>query len=328
MKAILSLFFLIGLAALGASKASQEPPDLGAPLGLEAMPASEENPFAREKVELGRRLFFDKLLSIDLSIACASCHKPELAFGDDRAISKGVRERKGIRNAPAIINRAYGKSMFWDGRIVTLEEQVLHPIINPVEMDLELEELIKRLEADDSYARQFKKAFEDGATIRNVALALASYVRTLRSGNSAFDKVQNNPEFALSAEAQRGLELFFGKASCFSCHSGPNFTDEEFHNTGVSWGAGDPGRFKVTRNDKDYGAFKTPTLREIERTAPYMHDGSIETLERVIDFYDRGGNPNPHMDMRVRPLFLITEEKRALLAFLKSLSGTMYDGAK
>jgi cytochrome c peroxidase len=180
----------------------------------------------------------------------------------------GIGGQKGTRNAPAILNRCYGQSFFWDGRVHTLEEQALHPIHDPKEMNLRLDELIARLRSDSAYRWQFQRAFPDGVSTANVAQALASFVRTLRSGDSAYDRFEQGDHAALSAEARRGLELFRGKANCTACHIGPNFTDEQFHNTGVSWGKGDLGRFTVTQEEKDRGAFKTPTLREITRTAP------------------------------------------------------------
>ena len=299
---------------------------LSTPLGLdEYFYVPDDNRLTTDKIELGRRLFFDKSLSSDRSVACASCHKPELAFSDSVAIAIGVGNRKGTRNAPAIINRAYGKSFFWDGRAQTIEEQVLEPIQNPVEMNLTLDELIGRLKAEPSYVDAFQRTFSESISAPNVARALASFVRTLRSGNSPFDKFQNGDREALSPEARRGLELFRSKANCVACHVGPNFTDEEFHNTGVAWRDGrfaDDGRYSVTKQEKDRGAFKTPTLREVARTAPYMHDGSVQTLDEVIDYYDRGGNRNSHLDPELHPLRLSPDEKRSLIAFLKSLIST------
>jgi cytochrome c peroxidase len=300
---------------------------LGTPLGLdEYFPVSEDNPLTPQKIELGRRLFFDKLLSSDRSVACASCHKPELAFSDGLTVPIGVTNHRGTRNAPAIINRAYGKSFFWDGRAQTIEEQVLDPIQNPAEMNLPLDELIARLKAEPSYVDAFQQTFSDGISAANVSRALASFVRTLRSGNTSFDEFQNGNSAALSAEARRGLQLFRGKANCVACHVGPNFTDEQFHNTGVAWRDGqftDAGRYAVTQQEKDRGAFKTPTLREVSRTAPYMHDGSLATLKEVIEYYDRGGNANPHLDAEIRPLHLTLEEKTYLLAFLNALNGSI-----
>lgn len=320
MKKIGLLCLLIMIATLRLAP-GQERFRLSTPLGLdEYFFVPEDNPLTPEKIELGRRLFFDKLLSADRTISCASCHKPELAFTDGLVVPVGVGHRQGTRNAPALINRAYGKSFFWDGRAETLENQALQPIQNPVEMNLTLDELTGRLKTDTAYAAEFQRVFGDGITSTNVARALASFIRTLRSGDSPFDKFQNGEQAALSPEARRGLELFRGKANCVACHVGPNFTDEQFHNTGISWGKGDLGRYHVTGKEADRGAFKTPSLREVARTAPYMHDGSLATLEAVIEFYNRGGNKNPHLDEEIRPLKLSPQERQDLISFLRTLS--------
>jgi cytochrome c peroxidase len=281
------------------------------PLGLDLyLPVPEENPLSVEKIELGRRLFFDRRLSRDGSISCASCHDPKRGFSDGRPVAVGVFGRKGRRNAPALINRGYGRSFFWDGRIATLEEQVLKPIQDPNEMDLTLAEAVSRVKLDES----------------TIARALASYVRSILSGDSPFDRFINGDRRALTPEQQLGLQIFRGKGNCTACHVGPNFTDEKPHNTGVAWRDGkltDPGRFALTGKNEDRGAFKTPTLRDVARTAPYMHDGSLATLEDVIDFYDRGGRPNPNLDPEVRQLRLSSEERRGLAAFLRVLAGRM-----
>jgi cytochrome c peroxidase len=289
------------------------------PLGLDLyMPVPEGNPVTEEKVALGRRLFHDRRLSRDRSIACASCHDPDRAFNDGRRVAIGVFKRTGRRNAPALINRGYGRAFFWDGRIATLEEQVLKPIQDPNEMDMTLAEASAGV----------------GLRVEEISVALASYVRSIFSGNSRFDRYINGNRRELSREEQTGLRVFRGKGNCTLCHVGPTFTDERFHNTGVAWheppqGSGkagsfaDEGRFPITRNATDRGAFKTPTLREVVQTAPYMHDGSIATLSEVIDFYDRGGRANPFLDPEVRQLGLTGAEKRALEAFLRTLSGTM-----
>jgi cytochrome c peroxidase len=271
------------------------------PLGLDLyLPAPEENPITPEKVELGRRLFLDRRLSRDGSISCASCHDPERAFSDGRAVPAGVFGRQGRRNAPALINRGYGRLFFWDGRVATLEEQVLKPIEDVNEMDLPLSEAAARV----TLARE------------RIARALASYVRSILSGDSRFDRFVNGDGSALSAEEQAGLQLFRGKANCVACHVGPNFSDERLHNTGVAWRGGAFADAGAGR-----GEFKTPTLREIVRTAPYMHDGSIATLEDVIEYYDRGGNRNPELDPEIRALRLSAEERAAMVAFLRCLNG-------
>jgi cytochrome c peroxidase len=290
------------------------------PLGLDLyMPVPAANPLTVEKIELGRRLFNDRRLSRDQSVACSTCHEPKRAFSDGRAIAVGVAGRMGRRSAPALINRGYGRAFFWDGRSASLEEQVLRPIQDPNEMDLTLDEASRRV----------------GLDAPQIADALASYVRTILSGDAPYDRYINGDRGALSSLGQAGLQIFRGKGNCTACHVGPNFSDEKFHDTGVGWQSAsgstvailvDEGRFAISHRPKDQGAFKTPTLREVARTAPYMHNGSLATLEAVVDFYDQGGRPNPQLDAELRPLHLSTTEKRALIAFLKTLSGRIHDG--
>ncbi len=274
------------------------------PLGLDLyLPVPEDNPLTTEKIELGRRLFFDRRLSRDNSVSCSSCHDPERAFSDGRPVAIGVFGRQGRRNSPALINRGYGRLFFWDGRISTLEEQVLKPIQDPNEMDSPLPEAAARA----------------GLPAEEISRALASYVRSILSGDSPFDRFINGDRTALSPEQQAGLQLFRGKANCTACHVGPNFTDERLHNTGVAWCDG-----KFADAGAGQGNFKTPTLREIARTAPYMHDGSLATLEEVIEYYDRGGNRNPGLDPELHALHLSPAEKREIVAFLGCLNGTIY----
>jgi cytochrome c peroxidase len=265
------------------------------PAGLDAyIPVPADNTLTKEKVELGRKLFFDTRLSRDNSISCASCHDPKRAFTDSNKLAIGIDKRTGTRRVPRIVNRAYGSSFFWDGRVATLEEQVLQPISNPKEMDLDIEIAAKRVGIGVDVLRQ----------------ALASYVRTILSGDAPYDRYLLGDGNALSEQERAGLRLFRGKAGCTACHLGPNLTDERKHNTGVGEAA----------------AFKTPSLREAARTPPYMHDGSLATLEAVIDYYDKGGNPNPQLDSDIRPLGLTSDEKAALIAFLQALNGTVRDG--
>ena len=300
------------------------------PLGLDTyMSIPEENPLTRRKVALGRRLFSDRLLSRDRSLSCASCHDPRRAFTDGRPVSRGVAGRKGTRNAPTLINRGYGATHFWDGRARSLEEQVVQPIQNPKELDLTLAEVVIRLRDRRSYRRRFQMAFGRQVEAQDLALALASYVRTILSGRSRYDRYLSGERKALSVQARKGLQIFRGKGNCTACHLGPSLTDEQFHNTGVAWHEDrflDAGRFEVTDKPQHLGAFKTPTLREIDRTAPYMHDGSLRSLEEVIEFYDRGANPNPTLDPEIRPLNLTLDEKAALLAFLRAQRGVVQDG--
>jgi cytochrome c peroxidase len=288
---------------------------LKAPLGLDLhVPAPETNPLTREKIALGRRLFFDKRLSRDSTISCATCHDPARAFADGRRVARGINASEGVRNAPALINRGYGRLFFWDGRAPSLERQALQPITSPIELGLTVTELERRT----------------GLTAGDVTSALASYVRTIRSGDSRFDRYAAGQRNALTPLEKSGLGIFRGRGGCVSCHVGPSFTDEQFHNTGVAWRDGrllDQGRFAVSGSDRDRGAFKTPTLREIARTAPYMHDGSLATLEDVIDFYSDGGRPNPYIDPEMRPRDFGADEKRALGAFLRSLTGRVREGS-
>ena len=297
------------------------------PLGLDrGLLAPPDNPVTPEKAALGRRLFEDTRLSVDQSRACSDCHQAERAFSDGKRVAVGVRDQEGTRNAPAILNRTYGRTFFWDGRAATLEEQVLQPIQHPQEMDADLPTVIQRLRADATYRQQFGDVFGRPPDTSALSYALATYVRTILSGASDYDRYEAGEPTALAPEAQLGLRLFRGRARCSRCHSGSNLTDEDFHNTGVSWGHRpyDAGRAVVTGVPEDTGKFKTPTLREIARTAPYMHDGTIATLEEVVDFYDRGGNDNPFRDQELRRLRLTGEEKTALVVFLQSLSGQIF----
>ena len=279
------------------------------PLGLDLyLPVPEANPITPEKTAAGRALFRDTRLSRDGTVSCASCHDPARGFSSERPVAIGVFGRAGRRNAPALINRGYGRSFFWDGRVATLEEQVLQPIEDPNEMDLPVAEAASRV----------------GLTPDGLSRALATYVRTILAGDAPYDRFVNGDRSALGDEPLRGLQIFRGKGNCTACHVGPNFSDEQFHNTGIAWKDGsfaDEGRFAVSGKATDRGAFKTPTLREAAHTAPYMHDGSVATLSDVIDYYDRGANANPYLDPELRPLRLTPDEKRSLIAFLQSLSG-------
>jgi cytochrome c peroxidase len=227
------------------------------------------------------------------------------------------------------VNRGYGTSFFWDGRAGSLEEAVLLPIANPRELDLPLDSLVARLAADPRYWSLFLEAYGKGPSRGTVAGALASFVRLIRSGDAPIDRLRTAGSGALSPEARRGRRLFLGKAGCFACHSGPNLTDEAFHDTGVAarsaagGGAADPGRTAITGREEDRGTFKTPTLREVAGRAPYMHDGSLSSLEEVVRFYDRGGGPSPSLDPEIRSLDLSEREIGDLVAFLVSLGGRL-----
>ena len=318
---------LLAMALLSGAASPLQPP-----LGLDAfMPVPADNPLTPEKVALGQRLFLDPILSADRSISCASCHDPERSFTDDRPKAVGVFGRVGPRRVPKLLNRGYGRSFFWDGRIPTLEEQVLQPVINSLEMDLPLADTVERLRANPGYVSEFHKAFGRQPNERDLARALACYVRTILSGESRYDRYVAGEAEALDEAERLGLGVFRGKGNCVTCHLGPNLTDERFHNTGIAYKDGrfdDDGRFDVSGRERDRGAFKTPTLRNVAETAPYMHDGSMQTLEDVIDDYDNGGTANPYLDGEIRKLGLTRAENAALVAFLKTLTGTVREGLR
>ncbi|HVS10752.1 MAG TPA: cytochrome c peroxidase [Planctomycetota bacterium] len=274
------------------------------------------------QVDLGRRLFFDPLLSADRSVSCASCHDPEHGFASREALPPGALGRRAARNAPTLFNRGWGLHHMWDGRSDSLEAQVLLPIENELEMALPLDEALERLRSDGPYAQSFAKAFGAGPARESLAGALASFVRRLSLGDSPVDRFRANDFSALDPDERVGLWIYESKGACWRCHSGPNFTDEDFHATGVGSldGVPEPGRYAVTGRDEDRGRFKTPTLRGLAFTAPYMHDGSLASLEDVVEFYARGGTPSANLDPRLQPIELSDREKRSLAAFLRALS--------
>ncbi|HVQ41565.1 MAG TPA: cytochrome c peroxidase [Vicinamibacterales bacterium] len=293
------------------------------PLGVPA-----DNQPTDEKVALGRRLFFDKILSNDRTVSCATCHDPERAFADTKALAVGVSGRVGKRHSPSLINRAFGRAHFWDGRAATLEAQVVQPISDRNEMDLPLEDAVARVAGDRTYREAFQSVFGRPVSGEDLGRALATYLRTIRSTDSPYDRFVAGATDAMTPDQQQGLQIFRTKARCTFCHAEPLFTDEQFQNTGVAWQAEstsylDDGRFMVSNQQRDRGKFKTPTLREIARTAPYMHDGSLATLEDVVDFYDKGGRPNQNLFPLIRPIGLTPTEKQQLIKFLEALSGTV-----
>lgn len=300
------------------------------PLGLPEPPVPADNALTPAKVELGRRLFFDRRLSSDGTVACASCHRPERAFADDRPLSLGVRGQEGDRNAPSLLNAAYVPKLFWDGRSPDLEDQVRYPLTHPKEMDMKRQEAEAVVRADATYPPAFARAFGDPeVTFERISQALASFQRILVSGDSPFDRfILLGQEQALSPAARRGWDLFRGKAGCIRCHrydSGhPFFTDFDFHNTGVGWDREelpDLGRYRVTHDKADRGLLRTPSLRTAALAPPYMHDGSFATLAEVVAYYAQGGIPNRYLDERIMPLDLSAGEQGDLVAFLESLSG-------
>jgi cytochrome c peroxidase len=307
------------------------------PLGLPPVPWPEDNAFTPEKAELGKLLYFDKRLSSDGTVACASCHEPAKAFTDGAATSTGIGQQVGGRSAPTVINRAYSTLQFWDGRADSLEAQAKGPIANPIEMTIEKEEgkahteTVRRIRAVPGYVTKFQRVFgTPNITIDHVAKAIATFERTVLSANAPFDRYQAGDKTAMTPSQIRGMDVFFNKVACDSCHLGFNFTDGSYENVGVGMDKPNPdlGRYLVTKREEEKGAFKTPTLREIEHTAPYMHDGRYKTLEEVVDHYDRGGTKNPYLSSRIKPLHLSAQEKSDLVAFLKALSGEGWQNIK
>lgn len=321
----------------------------------------EGNPITRAKIELGRQIFFDPRISSDGTISCASCHSPTLAYGADTRFGIGVQGQEGGRNTPVAYNRLLSREQFWDGRASTLEDQAIGPIANPIEMGSTHEACVECLSGIPGYKLQFDTIFEDGLTILNVGKALATFERVLVTGPTPYDyendlrnfnrlfaaevedldalreddpelyeqytalteAVKKNP---MSESAKNGMTLFFGKANCTACHVGANFSDELYHNIGVGMDADEPdlGRYEITKDDKDRGAFKTPTLRNVVQTPPYMHDGSQATLEEVMQWYNVGGHKNPWLSDKMKPLNLTEQELKDVVAFMvEGLTGEL-----
>lgn len=323
--------FVIVAGALAAQEPRYVSEPSIAPVGLpRILPSADHS--ATDKTALGRHLFFDPILSGNNAVSCATCHKPQFAFADDKPISRGATEKTSARNVPSLFNVAYYTSLFWDGRASSLEAQVAFPIESTEEMGNTFSVVEQRLNADASYQKQFAGAFGQGPiTFEMVEKCIAAYERTLLSGNSPFDRWKyGHDEKAVSSSVKRGFIVFTStkKANCAVCHTvGKNFalfTDNKFHDIGVGVRSGksaDVGRYAVTHDEADRGKFKTPSLRNIELTAPYMHDGSLKDLKQVLDFYIGGGNSHPHLDKEIHTLdFLTGQERRDLLNFLKSLT--------
>ena len=286
--------------------------------------------------ELGQQLFFDPILSLDSTISCATCHKPEFAFADTVAFSKGVGDSLGIRNTPSVMNITYRPFYFYDGKVTTLEEQAIFPIENPIEMHLDFKEAVHRIQANKKYDELFRMVFQEAPDSSNIVSALANFQSTLESDGSApHDQwiSGNNPD-ALSPSQLRGREIYFGKAKCNECHFGVDFTNDEFRNIGLYDGKEltDTGRFAITKDSTDLGKFKTPGLRNVTLTAPYMHNGQFKTLEEVIDYYDQPYNfvSQPiNMDtLMLDPLHLSQEEKTDLVNFLSALTDVTFPFSK
>lgn len=338
------------------------------PTGVLEPDIPKQNPLTPAKVELGRKLYFDKRLSADGTVSCATCHDPLKGFADGRPVAVGIKNQSGARNSPTVLYTGFNEVQFWDGRAPTLEEQAKQPLVNPVEMGQPSHAAVaKGIAALPEYGDGFAAAFGSReVTIDRIAEAIAGFERTLAPFTSPFDRFMGGDKQAISESAQRGFVLFQGKARCITCHefnaSFPYFTDNKFHNIGVAMkgdfeklareagtvsargaetqqaalahkpGFEALGRWIVTHQPKDIGAFKTSGLRNIALTAPYMHDGSQKTLEEVMDFYNKGGEPNPNLDGGIRPLNLTKEEISDIIAWMQSLTddggGSNFDWAQ
>ncbi len=344
---------IVGAAALALAAAGATSPSLpsGLPTDLWELLIPPDNPVTPEKTALGRKLYYDKRLSKDGTVSCATCHDPEKGFSDGKKVAEGVGGKKGTRNSPTVLNSVFNEFQFWDGRAPSLEEQAKGPMTNPVEMAMNSHAfVVEVVRGVPEYREAFQNVFGREPSIDDIVAAIATFERTVISGNSAFDRFQAGDKSALSESAQRGWELWNGKARCNTCHPfgnvTPNFSDNKFHNIGVAARGRDftslsrkaatmanpdelafspdfteLGRFVVTKQPKDIGAFKTPGLRDVALSAPYMHDGSEATLADVVIFYDKGGEANPYLDGGIVPLKLTDQEKQDLVAFMESLTG-------
>jgi cytochrome c peroxidase len=309
------------------------PVEIKVPLGLPPVPIPADNPPTAETIALGRRLYYDPILSVDGTVSCATCHSPEHGFADPKPFSEGVNKKLGGRNSPTVMNSAYFKVQFWDGRSPSLENQAEGPVQNLVEMADKLPNVEAKLNADPRYREQFAKAWGPGPiTYEMVEKSIASFERMVLCGNSPFDRWKyGHDEKAVDASVKRGFVVFTSakKGNCAACHlvgeKDALFTDNKFHNLGVGVEFGkfsDNGRYDVTKNEADRGLFKTPSLRNIAMTAPYMHDGSVKDLKLAVDLYLGGGNSNVNLDKQIHALdFLSGQERDDLLAFLNSLTG-------
>jgi cytochrome c peroxidase len=317
--------FVLSIVLSVTSLASHAVSPMQANPALPPLPIPPDNPQTDAKVSLGRQLFFDPRISADDTISCATCHDPETAWANHNSVDAGIQGKQGTRNSGTILDAAYMDFQFWDGRAKTLEEQSLGPIHNPVEMGSTLEDVVRKLGAIDGYRAQFEAVFGSDVTTDGIAKAIAAFERTVLSGPSPHDRYVAGERSAMPPAAVRGMRLFNGRARCRTCHGGPMLSDQGFHNIGVGMDRPRPdiGREAVTKDPKDRGRFKTPSLRNVALTWPYMHDGSLRTLADVVEFYDAGGVRNPSLDIFIMPLELTDDERKDLVAFLEALTGSL-----
>jgi cytochrome c peroxidase len=308
----------LGLLILGRLAAEEQALPLPRPLPEVQHPA--DNPASPEKIALGKQLFSDSRLSRTDKVSCASCHDPAKGFSNGQRVATGVDGKKGARRVPSLVNVAYSRFQFWDGRANSLEEQALVPLQDAKEMDMRIATLTQKINGIAEYRQQFRTVFGGDATAQRIAQALAAYERTIVSRDTPFDLYLKGDKKSLGPAAARGMQLFYGQARCFLCHKGSTLTDDDFHNIGiVDDGDRDSGRRGVTGKEADQGKFKTPALREVAHTAPYMHNGRFKTLADVVQHYNFGGvtdEPNDHRDEQLRVLYLSAEQADDLVAFL------------
>lgn len=292
---------------------------------LPTLPVPADNPQTDAKIRLGAQLYFDPRLSADNTISCATCHAPQTGWANHGATDTGIRGQVGGRNSGTILDSAWMRVQFWDGRAASLEEQALGPIHNPIEMGETLENVVRKLNVIPGYREQFQTVFGTDVNEAGIAKAIASFERSVVSGPSPYDRWLAGDRAAMSPAAVRGHHIYNGKGHCTPCHGGPAFSDQGYHNLGAGMDKPDPdlGREAVSKDPRDRGRFKTPGLRNCALTHPYLHTGAEQTLRDVIDFYDRGGVPNPDLDPLMLPLRLTEREKNDLVAFLEALTGTL-----
>ncbi len=294
------------------------------PLGLPALPIPEDNPMTAEKIALGKMLYFDTRLSKDGTISCATCHDPTMAWAEHTPTSTGIGDQVGGRNSPTVINAAYAPAQFWDGRAPSLEAQAVGPMENPIEMGHKLTELVPQLNEVAGYKEAFQKVFGTDVTADGMAKAIAAFERTVLSGNSPYDKFKAGDESALTEAQKRGMEVF-DDVGCSTCHTQPLFSNYRYYNAGVGSDKEKPdeGRKDVTGKDSDMGKFRVVPLREVANTAPYFHDGSVETLEEAVALMADGGVDNPNLSAMLKAVRgkVTEEQQKDLVEFLKALSG-------
>jgi cytochrome c peroxidase len=315
--AMLNLLLTAAIVA-GSSASGHAEDDVSLPVPLGSVKQPAENPTSPAKTALGRELFFDARLSRDGRVSCASCHQPDKGFSNGERFATGVGGKVGTRKVPRLVNVGFNGSLFWDGRAATLEAQALMPIENPGEMDMRPADVAARLNGIASYGERFQKIFGGNATPERIAMALAAFERTLVSDDTPFDRYLRGDKHALPADALRGMRLFFGEARCAVCHKGPTLSDDLFHNIGAA-DPDDAGRQEVTGKTADHGAFRTPQLREVGRTSPYMHNGRFKTLRDVVRHYNFGGvtdQENDQRDTALQVLYLADDQVDDLVAFL------------